>query len=59
VIRTIKEEEIWPNSYDTWSEAHDAIDRYVRWYNQDRVYSALDYQTPNEVQAAYFTPKAA
>ena len=59
VIRTIKEEEIWPNSYDTWSEAHEAIDRYVRWYNESRIHSALDYRTPCEVEAAYLTPKAA
>jgi putative transposase len=59
VIRTIKEEEIWPNSYDTWSEAHEAIDRYVQWYNEQRIHSALDYRTPNEVEAAYLTPKAA
>ena len=30
VIRTLKEEEIWLNQYDTWSEAHEAIDRYVK-----------------------------
>ena len=59
VIRTIKEEEIWPNSYDMWSEAHDAIDQYVRWYNQTRIHSALDYRTPNEAEAACLTQKAA
>jgi putative transposase len=59
VIRTIKEEEIWPNSYDTWSEAHNAIDQYVRWYNENRIHSALGYRTPNEVEAAYLTLKAA
>lgn len=26
VIRTIKEEEIWLNSYATWTEAHAAVD---------------------------------
>lgn len=59
VIRTIKEEEIWPNVFDTWSEAHDAIDRYVKWYNQQRIHSALDYRTPYEVEAAYLALKAA
>jgi len=59
VIRTIKEEEIWPNCYDTWSEAHAAIDQYVRWYNEKRIHSALGYRTPNEVEAAYLTLKAA
>jgi transposase InsO family protein len=59
VIRTIKEEEIWPNLYDTWAEAHAAVDHYVRWYNAERIHSALAYRTPNEVEAAYLTLKAA
>ena len=59
VIRTIKEEEIWTGSYDTWSEAHEAIESYVNYYNNERIHSALDYRTPKEVEAAYFTLKAA
>jgi len=59
VIRTIKEEEIWPNVYDTWSEAHEAIDRYVHWYNEQRIHSALDYRTPCEVETKWITLKAA
>lgn len=51
VIRTIKEEEIWPNVYDTFSEAWDAIVEYVRYYNNERIHSSLDYQTPSEVAA--------
>jgi len=54
VIRTIKEEEIWPNVYESWSEAHAAIDRYVRWYNEERIHSALDYRTPCEVEQEWF-----
>lgn len=59
VIRTIKEEEIWPNSFDMWSEAHAAIDDYVRFYNNNRIHSALDYRTPIEAEAACLSPKAA
>jgi putative transposase len=59
VIRTIKEEEIWTNSFDSWSEAHAAIESYVSYYNNERIHSALDYQTPAEVEAAYFALKAA
>jgi len=43
--------EIWPNFYDTFSEARAAIDEYVRWYNEERIHSALDYQTPKEAAA--------
>jgi len=51
IIRTIKEEEVWPNVYDTFTEAWDAIDEYVRYYNTERIHSSLDYQTPSEVAA--------
>lgn len=59
VIRTIKEEEVWPNQWDSWSEAHAAIEAYVRYYNDERIHSSLGYQTPNEVAAAYVTLAAA
>ncbi len=59
VIRTIKEEEIWPNLYDTFSEARTAIEAYVNYYNDERIHSALGYRTPNEVVAAYNTLAAA
>ena len=51
VIRTIKEEEIWPSEYDTVSEARLAIEEYMTFYNNQRPHSALDYQTPNEAEA--------
>lgn len=55
VIRTVKEEEIWPNLYDVLSETRVVIKAYVNYYNDERIYSALDYRTPNEVAAAYNT----
>lgn len=59
VIRTVKEEEIWPNVYETLSEARAAIEAYVNYYNSERIHSALGYRTPNEVAAAYDTLAAA
>lgn len=59
VIRTVKEEEIWPNLYDTFFEASAAIEAYVNYYNNERIHSALDYLTPNEFAAAYNTLAAA
>lgn len=59
VIRTIKEEEIWSNSYDTWTEAHAAIDAYIQYYNNERIHSSLDYRTPVEAEASIITLKAA
>jgi len=59
IIRTVKEEEIWLNLYDTFSEAHAAIDAYVRYYNEERIHAALGYSTPKEVAAAHVTHAAA
>jgi putative transposase len=59
LFRTVKEEEIWPNEYESFAEAHKAIEDYVRYYNEERVHSALDYQTPNEAAAAFNTLAAA
>lgn len=58
-IRTIKEEEIWPSLYDTLNEAHQAIDAYVRFYNSERIHSALGYGTPDEAEAKAITLNAA
>jgi putative transposase len=59
VIRTVKEEEIWPNVYDTFFEASAAIEAYVNYYNNERIHSAIDYRTPNEFAAAFNTLAAA
>jgi putative transposase len=59
VIRTIKEEEIWLNQYESWAEAHQAIDEYVQFYNEQRIHSALEYRTPNEFASVHKTQKAA
>jgi putative transposase len=59
VIRTIKEEEIWLNVYDTLSEARAALEAYIRYYNIERPHSALEYQTPAEVAARLTTHLAA
>ena len=59
IIRTVKEEEIWPNLYDMVSEARSAIEAYVNYYNQERIHSTLGYKTPNEVAVARVTLAAA
>lgn len=59
VIRTIKEEEIWPTLWDTVSEAREAIENYMTYYNNERIHSALDYATPKEIADASIALKAA
>lgn len=59
VMRTIKEEEIWLNEYETFCEAHAAVESYIKHYNAQRMHSALGYRTPDEFAAAHITLAAA
>ena len=47
--RTLKYEDVYPASYKTLKEARSGIGEYIRIYNQERLHSALDYKTPDEV----------
>jgi transposase InsO family protein len=59
VIRALKEEQIWPNAYETWREAQATIEACVAYYNPQRVRSALGYLTPDEFATTHFTLTAA
>lgn len=47
--RSLKYEEIYLNDYRSPLELYAGIDRYFRFYNQERPHSALDSATPAEV----------
>ena len=45
----LKKEEVNVNNYETFNEAKIAIFEFIEgWYNNKRIHSTLDYQTPNE-----------
>lgn len=50
--RTVKYEEVYLHDYQDGMEAYIALDKYFRFYNEERFHSSLDYQTPSEV---YYT----
>lgn len=47
--RTIKEEEVYRNEYQTVAQARHAIEHFIQIYNHQRLHQALNYRTPNEV----------
>jgi integrase-like protein len=51
--RTVKYEEVYIHDYLSPREVRQALTRCFKFYNQERLHQALDYQTPAEV---YFSP---
>lgn len=47
--RSLKYENIYPNSYETISDAKTGIAEYFRFYNNERLHQSLDYNTPMSV----------
>ena len=48
VIRTIKEEAIWPYEFEAFEEARERIDWAIKFYNEEYCHSALNYLSPME-----------
>jgi putative transposase len=47
--RSVKYEEVYPNSYASPREARAGLTRYLTFYNHERPHQALAYRTPAEV----------
>ena len=47
--RSLKYEDVYPSSYTNIKEAREGIEEYINIYNQERLHSALDNMTPDEV----------
>lgn len=47
--RTVKYEEVYVKDYATPREAERSLHAYFRFYDEERLHQALDYQTPAEV----------
>jgi len=55
VIRTIKEEVIWLNEFETLEQAKEKIGRWIEInYNQQYVHSSLGYMSPQEFEDLYY-----
>ncbi|HEX9657950.1 MAG TPA: DDE-type integrase/transposase/recombinase [Bacteroidota bacterium] len=45
-MRTFKEEVVWPNEFDSFLEATNAVDTFFRFYNHDYSRSTIGEQSP-------------
>jgi len=55
MIRTIKEEVIWINEFESFEEAREVIGRWIEIdYNRLYVHSELGYLSPEEFEEVYW-----
>lgn len=47
-FRSLKEECVWQQSFETFAEAKQAVRRWIQWYNADRPHQALGYRSPQQ-----------
>ena len=47
--RTVKYEDVYLNEYESPRDARIGINRYLRFYNSERLHSSIQYQTPEAV----------
>lgn len=50
VIRSIKEDLIWPNQWFSFQQLHHALKRWIYHYNNDFPHSAIGYKTPQQFE---------
>jgi putative transposase len=50
-FRSLKEECVWQHSFRSFREAKQHVDRWIRWYNEERPHQALHYRSPSEYRA--------
>ena len=48
--KTVKNEEVWINEYETFEQAYEAIAQYIKKYNEKRLHSSIGYMPPNEYE---------
>ena len=47
--RSVKYENIYPNSYETYLDTRSGLLKYFNFYNNDRLHQSLNYETPKSV----------
>jgi transposase InsO family protein len=60
MMRTIKEEVIWINDFETFEEAENTIGKWIlNDYNKLYIHSALNYKSPEEFENEFFSQRIA
>ncbi len=54
LIRTVKEELCWLREWSSVEELRTAVEKFVEYFNENYLHSALGYKTPNAFEAEWF-----
>ena len=49
-FKTLKVEEVWLEDYESFGHADQSINRFIGYYNADRMHSSLGYLSPEEFE---------
>ena len=58
-FRTMKEDCIWINEFETYDQALLSIQQWINFYNNQYIHSSIENMSPNEFLQKYYTQKAA
>lgn len=57
VIRTLKEDLVWPREWTSYQQLENALKRWVKDYNEDFPHSSIGYITPAQYEQKHLTKK--
>jgi transposase InsO family protein len=49
-FKTLKVEEVWLEEYENFSHADQSINKFIGYYNAERMHSSLNYMSPQEFE---------
>jgi putative transposase len=55
--RILEEECLSGQEFDTYAEAYEAVDQYIRFYNERRLHSSLNYLPPQEFHRKHYVER--
>lgn len=58
MTRTLEEELIWLHEWTSVNQLKQALDQFVKQFNEEYLHSALGYKTPNGFEQEYFEKQA-
>ncbi len=58
-FRTLKQECVWLNRFQSFEEAEKVIADWINHYNHERLHSSLGYMSPHEWRKKFYVPLAA